>query len=163
LERQLARLFAAPWRRKAAVLSGSELDHVRAYNAAHAALRELRELAPGAVDRRRVHDLLAELPVHLGEEPQPDRVQVASPEAELASREAVSAGALEHFADCPVKWLVEDLLKPDALEPDPEQMVRGSYAHAVLQRTYARLREESGDRRVTAANLPLAERIALDE
>ena len=42
---------------------------------------------------------------------------------------------------------------PIALEPDPEQMVRGSYAHAVLERTYERLREETGDRRVTPANL----------
>ena len=32
---------------------------------------------------------------------------------------------LERFADCPVKWLVESVLRPEALEPDPEQMVRG--------------------------------------
>jgi ATP-dependent helicase/DNAse subunit B len=81
----------------------------------------------------------------------------------LAERGAVSASALEHFADCPVKWLVEDLLRPLALEPDPEQMVRGNYAHAVLQRTYARLREETGSRRVTRENVLQAERIALDE
>ena len=81
----------------------------------------------------------------------------------LAAREAVSAGALEHFADCPVKWLVEDLLKPDELEPDPEAMVRGSYAHEVLQHTYRRLREETGERRVTHANLADAERILLEE
>ena len=65
--------------------------------------------------------------------------------AELAAREAVSAGALERFADCPVKWLVEDLLKPDALEPNPEAMVRGSYAHNVLEATYAP--HPRGDRR----------------
>ena len=46
-----------------------------------------------------------------------------------ADREVVSAGALERFAGCPVKWLVEDVLRPDKLEPDPEPMVRGSYAH----------------------------------
>jgi ATP-dependent helicase/DNAse subunit B len=311
LDRQLARLFAAPWHRRAALLSGAELDHPRAYNAAHDALQELRALSPTTLDHRRVHDLLAELPVRLGEDPQPDRLQVASPEAvrarrfqavllcglqegefprgaspepflpdadrreiasasglvlsfredqldrerylfyvcasraerllvlssrycdeegdpeaesffledvreqldgleprtrslsdvswspeeaptaaeyeravallgprtepaepqplsaesvmaELETREAVSAGALEHFADCPVKWLVEDLLRPNALEPDPEQMVRGSYAHSVLRRTYERLREETGERRITPANLPLAERLALE-
>ena len=81
----------------------------------------------------------------------------------LASREAVSAGALEHFADCPVKWLVENLLRPDELAPDPEAMVRGSYAHDVLQHTYRRLREETGERRVTHANLADAERILLEE
>jgi ATP-dependent helicase/DNAse subunit B len=75
----------------------------------------------------------------------------------------VSAGALEHFADCPVKWLVEDLLRPDALEPDPEAMVRGSYAHNVLEATYARIREETGERRVTPANLGRAERVLLEE
>ena len=56
----------------------------------------------------------------------------------------VSAGALERFAGCPVKWLVEDVLKPEKLEPDPEQMVRGSYAHRVLELTYRRLRERTG-------------------
>jgi ATP-dependent helicase/DNAse subunit B len=83
--------------------------------------------------------------------------------ADLEGREEVSASALEHFADCPVKWLVEDLLKPDALEPDPEAMVRGRYAHEVLERTYRGLRELTGDRRVTPQNLPEAERILLDE
>jgi ATP-dependent helicase/DNAse subunit B len=81
----------------------------------------------------------------------------------LAAREAVSAGALERFADCPVKWLVEDVLRPVELVPDPEAMVRGSYAHSVLQQTYLRLREETGDRRVTHENLASAERILLEE
>jgi ATP-dependent helicase/DNAse subunit B len=83
--------------------------------------------------------------------------------AELAARDAVAARALENFADCPVKWLVEDLLKPDELVPDPEAMVRGSYAHDVLSHTYGRLREETGSRRVTHENLADAERILLEE
>jgi ATP-dependent helicase/DNAse subunit B len=82
---------------------------------------------------------------------------------ELSAREAVAARALENFADCPVKWLVEDLLKPTELVPDPEAMVRGSYAHEVLRHTYRRLHEESGERRVTHANLAAAERILLEE
>jgi ATP-dependent helicase/DNAse subunit B len=83
--------------------------------------------------------------------------------AELSAREAVAARALENFADCPVKWLVEDLLKPVELVPDPEAMVRGSYAHEVLRHTYERLREETGSRRVTHDNLADAERILLEE
>ena len=83
--------------------------------------------------------------------------------AALADRDAVAARALENFADCPVKWLVEDLLKPDELVPDPEAMVRGSYAHEVLNHTYRRLREETGSRRVTHDNLADAERILLEE
>jgi ATP-dependent helicase/DNAse subunit B len=317
LERVLARLFAGPYRRRAAVLSGPELEDARAFAAAQAALGELRALLSGAappkVGPERVHDLLAGLRVRVGEDPQPDRVQVASPEAirarrfevvlvgglqegefprsalvepflpdedrraiasasglvlpmredsldrerylfyvcasraerllvlssrssdeeggpeapsffledvrellgedvptstrsladvtwepkeaptvaewdralaaraprredrppgpltaepllrELAGREAVSAGALERFADCPVKWLVEDFMRPEALEPDPEAMVRGEYAHAVLEHTYRRLREETGERRLTAQNLARAERILLEE
>jgi ATP-dependent helicase/DNAse subunit B len=317
LELILAKLFAGPYRRRAAVLSGPELEDARAFEAAQAALAELRALlsgsAPPSVGAERVHDLLAGLRVRVGEDPQPDRVQVASPEAirarrfevvlvgglqegefpraapaepflpdedrraiasasglvlpmredgldrerylfyvcasraerllvlsarssdeeggpqapsffledvrellgegmptstrsladvtwapeeaptvaewdralaaraprredrppgpltagpllrELAGREAVSAGALERFADCPVKWFVEDFLRPEALEPDPEAMVRGDYAHAVLEHTYRRLREETGQRRVTAENLARAERILLEE
>jgi ATP-dependent helicase/DNAse subunit B len=321
LEARLVRLFAAPYERSAAVLSGPELGEARALREAQKALGELRAvLGRQRVDASRVLRVLEQLEVNVGERPQPDRVQVATPEAirarrfevvfacglqegefprgaspepflsdedrraiatatatpagrpglvlpvredrldrerylfyvcasraerllvlssrssdeegnpqaesyfvddvrellgdgaelrtrslsdvtwtaeeaptaaeldrahaaagprrpepapgqltaeplldHLAAREAVSAGALEHFADCPVKWLVDDLLKPDELEPDPEAMVRGSYAHDVLQHTYRRLREETGERRVTHANLADAERILLDE
>jgi RecB family exonuclease len=82
---------------------------------------------------------------------------------QLATRDAVAARALENFADCPVKWLVEDLLKPQELVPDPEAMVRGSYAHDVLFHTYSRLRDETGVRRVTHGNLGRAEQILLEE
>ncbi len=317
LEDRLSRLFAAPYRRRAAVLRGAELDDARAFVAARKALTELRAVITAdprvRLDHQRVHDMLAELPVRVGEEPQPDRVQVASPlsirarrfravivcglqedefprrsapeaflpdtdrreiarasglrlplredqlererylfyvcasraerelvlstrlcdeegnpqassffvddarealgdldehvrersladvtwpldEAptpaeweravarsgprrtpapapalaaepalrEVARREVVSAGAIERFAGCPVKWLVEDVLDPEKLEPDPEQMVRGSYAHRVLELTYRRLRDSTGSRRVTPANLPDAERILIE-
>jgi ATP-dependent helicase/DNAse subunit B len=81
----------------------------------------------------------------------------------LAERDAVSAGAIERYSDCPVKWLVEDVFRPEALEPDPEAMVRGRFAHEVLQRTFERLREEVGSRGVTADNLDDAERILIEE
>jgi ATP-dependent exoDNAse (exonuclease V) beta subunit len=65
--------------------------------------------------------------------------------------ELVSAGALETYADCPVKWLVERELQPSSLEPDPEPLVRGSYMHDVLEQVLERL-----GRAVTAASLPEA-------
>jgi ATP-dependent helicase/DNAse subunit B len=77
----------------------------------------------------------------------------------LGSQDAFSASALETFADCPVKWLVDRLLRPEALEPDPEQMVRGRYAHEVLELTLSRLGERTGARRVTRETLAEAERI----
>ena len=314
LSRVLARLFAAPHRRRAAVLRGSELDEARALRAGEEALAGLALVATGgAAPAERVKRVLEQLEVHVGESAQPDRVQVTAPEAirarrfgvvfvcglqegefpggaapepflsdddrrglatasglalpvreerlarerylfyvcasraerllvlssrtsdeegnpqaesffveevrdllepapepversladvtwppddpptaaeweralaaagphveepgplplssgalleELAGRDAVSAGALERFADCPVKWLVESLLHPVELVPQPEAMVRGEYAHKVLERTFARVREETGERRVTHANLGRAEQILLEE
>ena len=88
-------------------------------------------------------------------------LSAAAARAELAARDVVSASALEHYADCPVKWLVEDVLRPEKLEPDPEQMARGAYAHRVLELTLSGLRERTGSARVTPASLPEAERLML--
>ncbi len=81
----------------------------------------------------------------------------------LTARGPLSASALERYADCPVKWLVDSLLNPEALEPDPEQMVRGAYAHRVLERTFACLDAETGSKRVTPETLPAAKRILLEK
>ncbi len=54
-------------------------------------------------------------------------------------REVVSAGALESFGECPVKWLVERQLEPTRFEPDPDPLSRGSYMHDVLERVLGRL------------------------
>ena len=45
--------------------------------------------------------------------------------ARLRHTEIVSAGALEAYGDCPVRWLVERELDPAALEPEPEPITRG--------------------------------------
>jgi ATP-dependent helicase/DNAse subunit B len=46
----------------------------------------------------------------------------------------LSASALEAYARCPVRWLVEQQLRLHDLEPDPEALARGSFIHAVLER-----------------------------
>jgi ATP-dependent helicase/DNAse subunit B len=61
--------------------------------------------------------------------------------AHVRHRDVVSGGALENYADCPVKWLVERQLSPTSLDPDPEPMVRGSYMHATLEDLFDRLGE----------------------
>jgi ATP-dependent helicase/DNAse subunit B len=94
--------------------------------------------------------------------PEPGPLESEEVLAALAARDRVSAAALEAYADCPVKWLVESELRPDALEPDPEPMVRGLYAHAVLELTYRRLRERTGEARVTPGNVAEAERILIE-
>lgn len=53
--------------------------------------------------------------------------------AELAARRAFSASSLEAWAACPVRWLVERLIDPEGLAPDPEPMLRGTLAHKVLR------------------------------
>jgi ATP-dependent helicase/DNAse subunit B len=93
---------------------------------------------------------------------QPDGLHDPSVLAELAERNTFSASALEAFADCPVKWLVDKLLHPEELEPEPEPLVRGSFAHAVLEATYSRLRERTGSAKVTPSSLEVAEEILLD-
>jgi RecB family exonuclease len=71
--------------------------------------------------------------------------------------EVVSGGALEHFADCPVKWFVERELSPERFEPEPDALARGSFMHLVLEEVIGRL-----DGPVTAASLPDALRMLED-
>jgi ATP-dependent helicase/DNAse subunit B len=89
--------------------------------------------------------------------PGPERLTCDAVLADLRARDRLSASALEYYADCPVKWLIGREVDPEALEPDPEPMVRGRYAHAVLEQTYRSL---GGP--VTPGNLERAERILID-
>jgi ATP-dependent helicase/DNAse subunit B len=63
----------------------------------------------------------------------------AASQAALRQREVLSAGALETYARCPVRWLVERELAPERFEPDPEAIARGSCVHRVLERVLGRL------------------------
>ena len=54
-------------------------------------------------------------------------------------RELVSGGALESYAQCPVKWLIERELQPRPIEPDPDPLLRGSFMHAVIEKLMRRL------------------------
>jgi ATP-dependent helicase/DNAse subunit B len=71
--------------------------------------------------------------------------------------EVLSAGGLESYAACHMKWLVERELAPAALEPEPEPLARGSWVHRVLEQVLARL---GGP--ITPESLPDAIRL-LDE
>ena len=102
-------------------------------------------------------------------EPDPD--PLGAPETEallaiLAARDTEPARGLEAFAACGVRWLIEQFLRPDRIEPDPEPMQRGSLAHAVLERTLALLRERTGSAAIVPERLDdalAALRDALDE
>jgi ATP-dependent helicase/DNAse subunit B len=84
----------------------------------------------------------------------------------LRHQEVLSAGALESYADCPAKWLVERELQPRALEPDSDAIARGAFIHRVLERTLGDLRARTGSARLTPASRDVAEellRAAIEE
>jgi ATP-dependent helicase/DNAse subunit B len=72
-------------------------------------------------------------------------------------QQIVSGGALEAFADCPVKWLVDRELSPPPLDPDPDPLARGAFIHRALETVIDRLEGP-----VSASSLPEAERILGD-
>src|SRR4029077_807045 len=100
LDFEVERLFGRPYERRAHVFSHDELEDPRAREALRAALKDVAALAAAAPqlapDRETLHDLLGDIPVHLGSDPAPDRVQVARPEEIRARRfEAVFVCGLQ--------------------------------------------------------------------
>ncbi len=73
-----------------------------------------------------------------------------------------SASSLERWIGCPVSWFVERMLRPDALDPDPEPLARGGLAHAALKDTLEGLRRQTGSARLTRSSLARA-RALLEE
>ena len=67
-----------------------------------------------------------------------------------------SPSSLGVWQCCPVRWLVERLLRARDLDPDPEPPARGSLAHVALAQTLEGLRRATGSARLTAATLRLA-------
>jgi len=81
----------------------------------------------------------------------------------LRERHTWSASQLEVWTSCPVKWFVERHLRPEALVPDPEPMIRGELAHRVLEHALSSLAQDGG---LSPERLPEARalvRSALDE
>jgi len=83
----------------------------------------------------------------------PEPSALAAPGSEavlgaLAARGPEAARAVETFAACGVRWLIEAVLKPQRAEPDPEPMRKGSLAHAVLETTLRGLKERTGSARL---------------
>ncbi|MGC9220061.1 MAG: PD-(D/E)XK nuclease family protein [Solirubrobacteraceae bacterium] len=68
------------------------------------------------------------------------RVLSAAALAHVSDAQVVSASALESFASCPVRWLVERQLKIRDLEPEPEPLARGKLVHGLLDQVFLRLR-----------------------
>jgi RecB family exonuclease len=97
------------------------------------------EPSQAPTDRERARALAAARAPRVGDEPEPDRSLGALALSRLRHTEMLSAGALENYGDCPVKWFVERELRPEALEPEPEPISRGNLMHAVLERLLGEL------------------------
>jgi ATP-dependent helicase/DNAse subunit B len=80
----------------------------------------------------------------------------------LRHTEILSAGALESYADCPVKWLVERELRPAALEPESEAIARGNVMHGALERVLSELGEPLTPGSLEAAREILGRVLAAD-
>jgi len=105
--------------------------------------------APGAADELAAAPSSASAGARLGRTDEPLRDGRLL--GELAAR-PWSASSMERWIGCPVAWFVERLLRPDALEPDPEPLAAGGLRHAVLEDTLAALRRETGSARLTRGN-----------
>ncbi len=90
------------------------------------------ELAPTLREHER--SLAAQRAAPAGEEPVGPRALGVNALAKVRHSQILSAGALEAYADCPVKWLIERELQPQPLTPEPEPMTRGNVMHDVLER-----------------------------
>jgi RecB family exonuclease len=76
--------------------------------------------------------------------------------ASIRARRSWSASDVEAWAGCPVKWLVDRRLRLAPLEPDDETLLRGSAAHAALERALRRLVRENGSTVLSPDRLPAA-------
>jgi len=69
---------------------------------------------------------------------------------------AWSASSLETWHSCPMRWFIERVLAPAAIDPEAEPLVRGAVAHQALADTLEALRRRTGSARLTADRLALA-------
>ena len=114
-----------------------------------------RDTAPTARERARADAAAAAPSAGAAESPVGSLGEAAL--ARVRHRRVLSGGALESYADCPVKWLVERELAPARFGPEPDPIARGNYMHAALEEVLRRL-----GRSVTRESLREAYRI-LDE
>jgi RecB family exonuclease len=95
-----------------------------------------------------------------GEPPEPARRLGTAALSHVRHTRVVSAGALERYSECPVRWLVESELDPTPLEPQADPLARGSLIHAVLEALVAELGGPVTAESLKRARALLAEEIA---
>jgi ATP-dependent helicase/DNAse subunit B len=99
------------------------------------------DAADAPTERERARALADRGAAGAGEPPVGRRMLGAEALGRMRHSQVLSAGALEAFSNCPVRWLIERELQPQPLTPEPEPLARGSLMHDVLERL---LRELDG-------------------
>jgi RecB family exonuclease len=107
--------------------------------------------AEAPTERERERGVAAALAPLTGDAPGPARTLGVDALAQVRHTRVVSAGALERYGDCPVRWLVESQLSPRQLAPDDEPLVRGSLIHELLEGLLAELGEAVSERTLPRA------------
>ncbi len=74
-----------------------------------------------------------------GDEPDSRRTLGREALERMRHTRILSPGALEAYANCPVRWLIERQLAPEPMAPDPDPITRGSLMHDVLERLLSEL------------------------
>jgi RecB family exonuclease len=102
-------------------------------------------------EREHERSLAAARAPRMGEPPGPARTLGGDALAQVRHTRVVSAGALERYGDCPVRWLVESQLSPRRLAPDEDPLVRGSLIHELLEHVLNELGDAVNERSLPRA------------
>jgi ATP-dependent helicase/DNAse subunit B len=73
--------------------------------------------------------------------------------AELRARETFGVTELEVFADCSSIWLIDRLVGPRTIDPQPDARLRGTLAHQALYKFFSGLPKRLGSDRVEPERL----------
>jgi ATP-dependent helicase/DNAse subunit B len=69
----------------------------------------------------------------------------------LAGTDSFSPTTLERYLSCPVRWMVESLLRPEGLEAEDQPRARGRIVHSALEAAYTGLDEPLSEATLDAA------------
>ena len=108
---------------------------------------------PGREDTRPVEETLVQTAFRL---PASEALRLARGRG--ADEPVFSASEVEAYLACPLSWFLARKVDTVSFEDDRSALVRGTFAHLVLMRFYARL-HATGAERVTAEGLPRAREV----
>jgi RecB family exonuclease len=70
--------------------------------------------------------------------------------AALGGQKVFSATDIETYLQCPYRWYIERVIRPQEIDERFDASVVGRFVHEVMHRFYKELAERTGERRVTA-------------